>query len=65
MIAMKKFITSRKFVIAFATILFIILTQIVGIQLDEEAYWTIIGAVVAYIFGESYIDGKRTENKEK
>jgi hypothetical protein len=62
---MKKFLMSRKFMTAMATILFVVLTQLLGVQIDETAYWSVVGSAIAYILGESYIDAKREENKEK
>lgn len=63
MITMKKFVTSRKFLTAMATILFVVLTQLMGVQIDETAYWSIVGSAIAYILGESFVDAKREENK--
>ena len=65
MIIMKKFIMSRKFMTAMGTILFIVLTQLLDIQLDEQAYWSILGTAIAYILGEAHIDAKREANKQK
>ena len=56
---------SRKFMTAMGTILFIVLTQLLDIQLDEQAYWSILGTAIAYILGESHIDAKREANKHK
>lgn len=56
---------SRKFMTAMGTILFIVLTQLLDIQLDEQAYWSILGTAIAYILGESHIDAKREANKQK
>jgi len=64
-IIMKKFIMSRKFMTAMGTILFIVLTQLLDIQLDEQAYWSILGTAIAYILGEAHIDAKREANKQK
>lgn len=52
---------SRKFMTAFATILFIVLTQLLEIQIDETAYWSVIGTAIAYILGESHVDAKRAQ----
>lgn len=56
---------SRKFMTAMGTILFIVLTQLLDIQLDEQAYWSILGTAIAYILGEAHIDAKREANKQK
>jgi len=49
---------SRKFLLAIATVILIILNEAVGLSIPEDAYWKIITPVVAFILGESYIDGK-------
>lgn len=54
---------SRKFLTAIATILFVILTQVFEIPLDNEAYFTIVGTAIAYILGQSHVDAKKEENK--
>lgn len=60
---MKKF-TSRKFLMALAGILFIVATQILGIQVDEESYYTVVGAVIAYVIGETVVDATRNKNDQ-
>lgn len=55
---MKKLL-SRKFLTGVFTILFIILTQLLEIPVDETAYNTLVGVAIAYILGESYVDGKK------
>ena len=50
---------SRKFLVAMATILLIILNEMVGLDIPAESYWAIILPVIAYIVGESYIDAKK------
>jgi len=49
---------SRKFLLSIATVVLIILNEAVGLNIPEDAYWKIIAPVVAFILGESYIDGK-------
>lgn len=49
---------SRKFLVAIATILLIILNEMVGLNIPSESYWAIILPVIAYILGEAYTDGK-------
>lgn len=49
---------SRKFLLSIATVVLIILNEAVGLSIPEDAYWKIITPVVAFILGESYIDGK-------
>lgn len=54
---------SRKFLTACATILFVILTQMLNVQIDEQAYWSIIGTAIAYILGQSHVDAKKEQAK--
>jgi len=56
---------SRKFLLAIATVILIILNEAVGLSIPEDAYWKIITPVVAFILGESYIDGKSAVNEQK
>lgn len=52
---MKK-LKSRKFWVAVASALFIILTEGLGINVEPIAYWSLIGVAIAYICGEAYVD---------
>lgn len=65
MIIMKKFLLSRKFLTALASILFIVLTQMANIQIDPEAYWSIVGTAIAYILGQSYVDSKEVQGDKQ
>ena len=49
---------SRKFLLALANVIFIVLNEGMMQPVDPEAYWAITGGVIAFILGESYIDGK-------
>jgi len=50
---------SRKFWIAVASGLFIVLTEGLGADISQEVYWAVVAVAAAYIFGESYIDARR------
>ena len=50
---------SRKFLLAVANVLFILLNEVFMQPVDPEAYWAITGGVIAFIVGESYIDGQQ------
>ncbi len=52
---------SRKFLLSIATVVLIILNEAVGLNIPEDAYWKIVAPVVAFILGESYIDGKSAD----
>jgi len=49
---------SRKFLMALASILLIIINEIIGLNIPSDSYWAIILPVIAYILGEAYTDGK-------
>jgi len=49
---------SRKFLLAVANVLFIFINEILQQPIDPEAYWAVTGGLIAFIVGESYVDGK-------
>ncbi len=49
---------SRKFLMALASAIFIILNDGLEMGVPVDVYGWIVGVVVAWILGESYIDGK-------
>lgn len=49
---------SRKFLMALASAIFIILNEGLEMGVPVDVYGWIVGVVVAWILGESYIDGK-------
>ena len=49
---------SRKFLMAFATALLMILNEGLDLGIPPDVYGSVVGVVVAWILGESYIDGK-------
>lgn len=53
---------SRKFLSALFSAIFIVLNEGLGTPIDREAYAWITGVVIAFILGESYVDGKAAEN---
>lgn len=50
---------SRKFLLALAAALLIVLNEGLGLGVDPDAYGWIVSVVVAWILGESYIDAKK------
>lgn len=50
---------SRKFLMALATMLLIILNEMIGLNIPSEAYWAIILPVIAFILGESFVDANK------
>lgn len=49
---------SRKFLMALATALLMILNEGLDLGIPADVYGWIVGVVIAWILGESYIDGK-------
>lgn len=49
---------SRKFLLAIANVIFIMINEGLQQPIDPQAYQYVAAAVVAFILGESYIDGK-------
>lgn len=50
---------SRKLWLAVASALFIILTEGLGVDINPEAYWSLIAIVATYILGEAYVDSRK------
>lgn len=49
---------SRKFLLALFNFIFVALNEVFGAPIDREAYYAVTGGLVAFILGESYVDGK-------
>ncbi len=58
----KQKLTSRKFWVAVATAIFIVLSEGLGFNIDSDLYWKIITLALGYIFGESAVDIARSKN---
>lgn len=54
---------SRKLWTLIGSALFVILTDIFEVPIDEETYWAVVTLAVSYILGQGYVDAKRAENK--
>lgn len=52
---------SRKFWIAVATAVFIVLSDGLGLNVDKDIYWKLVILAISYIFGESAVDIARTK----
>ena len=52
----KQKLTSRKFWVAVATAIFIILSEGLGFNIDSELYWKLVTLALGYIFGEAVVD---------
>ncbi len=49
---------SRKFLLALANFIFVAVNELSGSPIDREAYYAVTGGLIAFIVGESYVDGK-------
>jgi len=49
---------SRKFWMSFVTAVLVIANKGLDLNLPDEAVITVAGVVIAYVLGESYVDGK-------
>ena len=52
---------SRKFLLALANFIFVAVNELSGTPIDREAYYAVTGRIIAFILGESYVDGKAAE----
>lgn len=48
---------SRKFLLALVNFMFVAINELSGTPIDREAYYAITSGVIAFICGESYVDG--------
>ena len=47
---------SRKFILAVASLLFVVLTDLLGVKVDEQTFNTIVMLVASYIVGQGAVD---------
>jgi len=59
---LKQKLSSRKFWVAVATAIFIILSEGLGFDIDKDLYWKIVTLALGYIFGEAAVDIARAKN---
>lgn len=50
---------SKKLWTAIGTLGFVILTDTLGVPIDSETYWAVVGIASSYILGQSHIDAKK------
>jgi uncharacterized membrane protein len=60
----KQKLTSRKFWVAMASAIFIVASEGLGFEVDQELYWKIVTLALGYIFGEAAVDVARAVKKE-
>ena len=61
---LKQKLTSRKFWVALASAVFIILSEGLGFDVDSGLYWKIVALALGYIFGEAAADIARAKTQE-
>ena len=59
---LKQKLISRKFWVAVASATFIILSEGLGLNVDQELYWKLVALALGYIFGEAAVDIARAKN---
>ncbi len=52
----KQKLTSRKFWVAVASAVFIVLSEGLGLSVDSDLYWKLVALALGYIFGEAAVD---------
>jgi len=60
----KQKLSSRKFWVAVASAAFIILSEGLGLDVDQELYWKLVALALGYIFGEAAVDIARAKAQE-
>ena len=60
----KQKLMSRKFWVATASAVFIVLNEGFGFNIDSELYWKLVALALGYIFGEAAVDIARTKAQE-
>ncbi len=60
---LKQKLTSRKFWVAVATAIFIVLNEGLGFDIDQELYWKLVALALGYIFGEAAVDIARAKQQ--
>lgn len=58
----KQKLTSRKFWVAVASAAFIMLSEGLGLDVDQDLYWKLVTLALGYIFGEAAVDIARAKN---
>ena len=61
----KRKLTSRKFWVAVASAVFIILSEGLDLNVDQELYWKLVALALGYIFGEAAVDVARAKTVQQ
>lgn len=57
----KKWFKSKKLWTAIGTLGFVILTDTLGVAIDSETYWAVVGIASSYILGQAHVDAKQVQ----
>ncbi|MBE3586584.1 MAG: hypothetical protein IMW94_10630 [Thermoanaerobacter sp.] len=58
---LKQKLTSRKFWVAVASAVFIVLSEGLDLKADKDLYWKLVTLALGYIFGEAIVDVARSK----
>ncbi len=61
---LKNKLSSRKFWVAVASASFIVLSEGLGWNVDQDLYWKIVTLALGYIFGEAAVDVARARSQK-
>jgi hypothetical protein len=50
---------SRKFWLTVGSLALVIMNEGLNLGIPEDAYWAVILPVMAYVFGESFVDARK------
>lgn len=57
----KQWYKSKKLWTTLGTLGFVILTDTLGVPIDQETYWAIVGIASSYVLSQGFVDGKKVE----
>lgn len=57
----KEWYKSKKLWTAVGSLVFVILTDTLGVPIDSETYWVIVGIATSYILGQAHVDAKTAQ----
>ena len=60
----KQKLTSRKLWVAVASAAFIVLSEGLGLDVDQDLYWKLVALALGYIFGEAAVDVARAKKEQ-
>lgn len=52
---------SRKLWVAVGTVGFVVLTDVLGVNIDSDTYWSVVTLAATYIVGQSAVDVQKNK----